>query len=138
MTLSFDKKQLVNWQYLTNDYYMNPNRELGKGAFGSVYEGYSFSLNRLIAVKKVEVEINSDREIKILAELSSLIHPNIMGYYGHQINGPFLYIFIEYCPNGTLDDHIKSGLKQIEVLRMFRGLIEGMCYMNAKSKLSVI
>jgi hypothetical protein len=54
MTLSFDTKQLVNWQYITNDVYMNPAQELGKGAFGSVYAGYSFSENCLIAVKKVE------------------------------------------------------------------------------------
>ena len=43
------------------------------------------------------------------------------------------YLFLEYCPYGTLTKLITKGLKEVEVLRLFRQLVEGMCYMNAKS-----
>ena len=64
--------------------------------------------------------------------LSSLIHPNIMGYYGFEKNNDSVYIFVEFCPNGTLTDLMKEGIEEEYVLKLFRQLIEGMCYMNAK------
>jgi|JI6StandDraft_1071083.scaffolds.fasta_scaffold81043_3 serine/threonine protein kinase len=73
-----------------------------------------------------------EREVETLKALSSLIHPNIMGFYSFQKINESVYIFIEFCPNGTLTDLIKEGIEEAEVLRLFRQLVEGMCYMNAK------
>ena len=49
-----------------------------------------------------------------------------------------VYICVEFCPNGTLTDLIKEGIDEAEALKLFRQLIEGMCYMNAKGKLIFI
>jgi len=64
--------------------------------------------------------------------LSSLIHPNIMGFYGFEKIKDSIYIFVEFCPNGTLTDLINEGIPEAEVLKLFRQIVEGMCYMNAK------
>lgn len=42
-------------------------------------------------------------------------------------------MFIEFCPNGDLTHSIKKGLSELQVLKYFRQMVEGMCYMNAKS-----
>ena len=55
-----------------------------------------------------------------------------MGYYGFEKQNDSVYICVEFCPNGTLTDFIKEGIDEAEVLKLFRQLIEGMCYMNAK------
>ena len=44
--------------------------------------------------------------METLKALSSLNHPNIMGYYGFLEKGSTVYICIEVCPNGTLTDLI--------------------------------
>jgi hypothetical protein len=42
-------------------------------------------------------------------------------------------MFIEYCPGGILTQKIKDGLSELQVLKYFRQMVEGMCYINAKS-----
>jgi len=46
-----------------------------------------------------------------------------MGYYGFEKNSDSVYIFIEFCPNGTLTDYIKEGIEEAEVLKLLRQLI---------------
>jgi predicted Ser/Thr protein kinase len=36
---------------ITNDYYIDKTKELGKGNYGTVYKGYQLSRNQIIAVK---------------------------------------------------------------------------------------
>lgn len=57
-----------------------------------------------------------EREVETLKALSSLIHPNIMGYYGFIEKEDTVYIFIEFCPNGTLTDLIENGIEELRVL----------------------
>ena len=61
-----------------------------------------------------------------------------MGFFGFEKQNDTVYIFVEYCPNGTLTDLIKEGIEEEKVLKLFRQLIEGMCYMNAKGKCEMI
>ena len=47
-------------------------------------------------------------------------------------------MFLEICPFGTLRDRMKSRMTQLEVLRLFRELVEGMNYMHAQSTILAI
>lgn len=47
-------------------------------------------------------------------------------------------MFVEFCPNGDLTGAIKKGLSELETLKYFRQMVEGMCYMNAKSRIFFI
>ena len=58
-----------------------------------------------------------------------------MSYYGFEISESDVYVFVEYCPEGTLTGLIKKGIEEEDVLDLFRQLVEGMAYMNAKSKM---
>ena len=51
-------------------------------------------------------------EQKKLAEienLKKLIHPNIICLYDYFMEGNELYLILEYCPSGSLKDHISPG-----------------------------
>lgn len=67
-----------------------------------------------------------------------MVHPNIMGFYGFEHRKNDVYMFVEFCPNGDLTGAIKKGLSQLETLKYFRQMVEGMCYMNAKSSFFLI
>lgn len=55
-----------------------------------------------------------------------------MGFYGEiELNGN-IFLILEYCNRGTLADLIKEGISEIRVLKLFREIVEGMCYMNAR------
>ncbi len=41
-------------------------------------------------------------------------------------------MFVEFCPNGDLTAAIKKDLTELQTLKYFRQMVEGMCYMNAK------
>lgn len=43
-------------------------------------------------------------------DLSKLHHPNIMGYYGSELNKDGLYCFIEFCNGGSLKDIINGKI----------------------------
>ena len=51
-----DKEKLKSWIELSDDFYLDPDGLLGKGAFGEVFRGYSVKKNCLIAVKTMEGE----------------------------------------------------------------------------------
>ena len=94
---------------------MDKSKILGKGNFGVVYKGYWVSENKIIAVKFMTAAMlkkfpDYDREIVVMDDLSKLHHPNIMGYYGSELNKDGLYCFIEFCNSGSLKDLIKGKI----------------------------
>lgn len=46
-----------------------------------------------------------------------------MGFYGYKADQDDVYLFIEYCPNGTLTKLIKKGLDEERVLDLLRQLV---------------
>ena len=72
---------------ITDDFYVDKSKILGKGNFGVVYKGYWVVENKIIAVKFMDKHMlkkfpDYEREIVVMDDLSKLHHPNIMGYYG--------------------------------------------------------
>ena len=49
--------------------------------------------------------------METLKKLCTLVHPNIMGFYGFEADEKDVYFFLESCPGGTLTDIIKNGLE---------------------------
>lgn len=100
---------------ISDDFYVDKTKELGRGNFGVVYKGYHLSMNRLIAVKFVDKKTlakfpDHEREIMVMHDLAKINHPHIMGYYGYEENADGLYCFIEFCNGGSLKDIIKTKI----------------------------
>jgi hypothetical protein len=57
-----DPSKLITWIKLTNDFYLDPDGILGKGAFGEVFRGYSVKRDAIIAIKTMQGE-GYEREV---------------------------------------------------------------------------
>ena len=49
-----DQNKLFTWIKLTDDFYLDPDGILGKGAFGEVFRGYSTKRDCIIAIKTMQ------------------------------------------------------------------------------------
>ena len=109
-------------------------RFIGAGTFGSVYLAVNLDSGSLMAVKEIkfqEVAGLSSLYAQIkdeLAVMEMLHHPNIVEYYGIEVHRDKVYIFEEYCQNGSLAALLEFGriedesVTQIYTLQMLEGL----------------
>lgn len=96
-----------NWRPVSENLSVNKAIEIGKSGNGTVvYEG--FYGGRSVAVKRLlrsHLKVNHD-EINLLRE--SHHHPNIVMYYGHEVDRDFVYLVMELCAC-DLDDLIQMS-----------------------------
>ena len=81
-------------------------KEIGKGGFGTVYQGMDTETGRFVAVKQVntadvpkETLESIHIEIKLLKKLQ---HDNIVRYYDSVETGKTFNIVLEFVENGSL------------------------------------
>ncbi|UJR26945.1 hypothetical protein I4U23_008253 [Adineta vaga] len=115
-------------------------KQVGKGAYGTVWS-YLTITGRIIAVKEIELdEDDSERvrndyqsvreEIHILQALN---HPYIVKFLGISLeNTRLAKIFMEYLPNGTIENLITSfGPFHNDVLKKYTNqIVEGIAYLH--------
>jgi serine/threonine protein kinase len=103
-------------------------RRIGTGAMGEVYLAEQVPLgNRLVAVKVVRAEHDITpppgaaegvgwhfiREAQLLGQLT---HPNIVPVYHSGIEAGYLFLVMQYAPDGSLADAIKgSGARRLDL-----------------------
>ncbi|XP_065869740.1 E3 ubiquitin-protein ligase UPL5-like [Euphorbia lathyris] len=112
-------------------------RLIGRGAYGSVYEGYAEG-GFFFAVKEVQL-LNHGNQAKQcvyqieqeIALLSQFNNPNIVRYYGTSKDESKLYIFLELVSNGSLSEvYSKYHLKDCQVSAYTRQILEGLMYLH--------
>lgn len=89
-------------------------KELGKGGFGRVFLAKEEVSNRFVAIKQLN---NTDQvqqkkivfEIQVVAKFN---HPNIVTYHHHFSQDGLLYLVMEYCAGGSLQE--KLDTKQVD------------------------
>ena len=85
-------------------------RQLGRGAMGTVYEGFDPVIERTVAIKTVRLPESSDdetaeeiarfrREAQAAGRLS---HPNIVGVFDYGETADIAYIVMEYVDGPPL------------------------------------
>lgn len=106
---------------------------IGRGGTSLCYAVKSIKYATVFVCKQIYIDgtVCTDCEINALKGLSS---PNIISLYDYVIEQPWIYLFIEYCPKGSLADFVvKNGpLKDKLVLGIYRNLIAGLAYMHDK------
>eukprot|EP00002_Diphylleia_rotans_P015588 TRINITY_DN3017_c0_g1_i1.p1 TRINITY_DN3017_c0_g1~~TRINITY_DN3017_c0_g1_i1.p1 ORF type:complete len:865 (-),score=179.82 TRINITY_DN3017_c0_g1_i1:184-2778(-) len=81
---------------------------LGKGAFGVVYSGTLWQIEE-VAIKRIRLRTKRQYE-DVKAEfriLSSLNHPNVVRVYGVCSHNSELFLVMDKCPGGTLEDYFR-------------------------------
>jgi serine/threonine-protein kinase len=111
---------------------------LGKGAMGTVYEGYDPIIARQVAIKTVRLPEPDDldaqdelarfkREAQAAGRLS---HPNIVGVFDYGETPEIAYIVMEFVDGTTLkhltDKHERFELP--EIVRLMESLMAGLQY----------
>ena len=81
-------------------------KTIGSGTYGEVFQAKVKNTGEIAALKSIKIEAGDDfnivqQEIAILAECK---HDNIVGYYGSYFKGGKLWIAMEYCGGGSLQD----------------------------------
>ncbi|XP_027938759.1 mitogen-activated protein kinase kinase kinase 5-like [Vigna unguiculata] len=114
---------------------------IGRGTFGSVFHATNLETGASCAMKEVnlipddptsaECMKQLDQEIKILHQLN---HPNIVRYYGSEIVGNHLYIYMEYVHPGSISKFMREhcGAMTESVVRNFtRHILSGLAYLHS-------
>ncbi|KAH0791744.1 CAMK family protein kinase [Histomonas meleagridis] len=109
----------------------------GSGGFGTVYAGEELPSHTPIAIKCIsKTRITSERiKRKIFSEVDiqrSLHHPHIVEFRGVFQDDNYIYILMEYCPNGTLLDILrqKRVFSEDEAADYCRQILEGLVYLH--------
>ncbi|KAI9889015.1 MAG: hypothetical protein M1814_006073 [Vezdaea aestivalis] len=112
--------------------------EIGKGAFAMVFKASRRSDGKLFAVKELDkkafkkanvIEINVSSEVQIMSKLS---HPNIVQYVECIDKPNFMYIIMEFVPNGNVGTLISDygAIPESQVKSMTFQCLEALEYMQ--------
>lgn len=108
---------------------------LGKGGFGTVYEGFDTETGKTVAIKQVglhglgqEERENIRMEMELLKELK---HPKIVRYIDCVNQEQHLNIVLEYIESGTLPNILsKIDPPESLIARYTAQILEGLCYLH--------
>lgn len=102
--------------------------KIGEGRFGKVYTAVNSATGELIAMKEIHSQSNDQRALKETIDelriLEGIKHPNLVRYFGVEVHRDDLYIFMEYCNEGTLESAVQLHLPEQLVRKYTRQLLE--------------
>lgn len=111
--------------------------KIGEGRFGKVYTAVNSSTGELIAMKEIHLQSNDQRALKEtideLRTLEGIKHPNLVRYFGVEVHRDDLYIFMEYCNEGTLESAVELNLPEQLVRKYTRQLLEAVNILHENS-----
>ncbi|KAG2433400.1 hypothetical protein HXX76_008458 [Chlamydomonas incerta] len=117
-------------------------RQIGQGAFGTVYMGLVHATGQEIAVKQVALPRDNANNGKVsehirsleseVAVLRSLRHENIVRYLGTERTGEHLNIFLEYVAGGPISGKLAQfGPLREETIRVYtKQILRGLEYLH--------
>ncbi|KAJ7497186.1 Pkinase-domain-containing protein [Mycena latifolia] len=110
---------------------------VGKGAYGSVHKGIDRAGN-IVALKIINLDIESDdvgdiqREVALLTQLRDA--PNITKYFGCYMDGPRVWIVMEFAQGGSALSLMKASkdgcLEEKYVNVMIREVLVALSYLH--------
>ncbi|KAL2944338.1 Serine/threonine-protein kinase svkA [Bienertia sinuspersici] len=113
---------------------------IGRGSFGDVYKGFDKELNKVVAIKVIDLEESEDdiediqKEISVLSQCRSQY---ITEYYGSYLHQTKLWIIMEYMAGGSVADLLQTGppLDEMSMACILRDLLHAIEYLHAEGKI---
>ena len=116
--------------------------QLGEGASGAVYRAVHRETKKVVAIKKMQVGVNyvtaTVKEIKIMKDLKS---PFTLKYYGCYNKDDAIWIIMEYCDGGSLQDIIDAReneevcLTEQQIAQIVAQVLQALEYLHSMKKI---
>ncbi|XP_076262755.1 MAP4K3-like protein hppy isoform X3 [Rhynchophorus ferrugineus] len=114
-------------------------QRIGSGTYGDVYKAKRLPTNELAAIKVIKLEAGDDFGIiqQEILMMKDCRHANIIAYYGSYLRRDKLWICMEYCGGGSLQDiyHITGPLAENQIAYMCRETLLGLTYLHGMGKM---
>ena len=117
-------------------------RTLGRGAMGTVYEGWDAAIARRVAIKTVKLPDHADPETEeALARFrreaqaaGRLHHPNIVGVFDYGETNDLAYIVMEYVDGPSLKSLMdkQERFALADAVRVMEGLLAGLQFSHER------
>uniref|UniRef100_A0A8R1DPQ1 Tyrosine-protein kinase n=1 Tax=Caenorhabditis japonica TaxID=281687 RepID=A0A8R1DPQ1_CAEJA len=87
-------------------------KQIGSGAYGTVYRGRLVKTNAVIAVKKLDTEGTDEEGLAEMMKEARVMqlydHPNIVKFYGFILDDMPYLLVLEYCNGGAVEDILRD------------------------------
>ncbi|XP_073994989.1 MAP4K3-like protein hppy isoform X3 [Rhodnius prolixus] len=114
-------------------------QRIGSGTYGDVYKAKRLITNDLAAIKVIKLEPGDDFAIiqQEILMMKDCKHQNIIAYYGSYLRRDKLWICMEYCGGGSLQDiyHISGPLSELQIAYMCKETLHGLAYLHSMGKM---
>ncbi|XP_078590740.1 mitogen-activated protein kinase kinase kinase kinase 3-like isoform X17 [Branchiostoma floridae x Branchiostoma japonicum] len=114
-------------------------QRIGSGTYGDVYKARNMQTDELAAIKVIKLEPGDDfaiiqQEIIMMKECK---HINIVAYFGSYLRRDKLWICMEFCGGGSMQDiyHITGPLKETQIAYVCRETLQGLAYLHSRGKM---
>lgn len=123
---------------LVTDFYTFDKKTLGKGAFGSVSKARVRATKADRAIKSIKKALMKDRlgVLKKEIEIMKMVdHPNIIKLYEIFEDATTLYLVMELCLGGTLDDKLTrdGGMSERQTAAVMHQTLRAVAYLHKTS-----
>jgi len=112
--------------------------KLGQGAYGSVFKGTHIASGAVLAIKQCPnlgpAKDSIQKEIDILKQCK---HENIVQYYGSTVKGKVLWILMEFCGGGAVNDLMEKlpggRYTEQQIAAVMAESLKGLAYLHSKN-----
>ncbi|XP_062240178.1 mitogen-activated protein kinase kinase kinase kinase 2 isoform X4 [Platichthys flesus] len=112
---------------------------IGCGTYGDVFKARNIRTSELAAIKIVKLDPGDDitsiqQEITMMKECK---HKNIVSYFGSYHRKTKLWICMEFCGGGSLQDiyHVTGPLKEKQIAYVCRETLQGLYHLHETGKM---
>ncbi|XP_075896533.1 mitogen-activated protein kinase kinase kinase kinase 2 isoform X1 [Nelusetta ayraudi] len=112
---------------------------IGSGTYGDVFKARNIRTSEIAAIKIIKLDPGDDitsiqQEITMMKECK---HKNIVAYLGTYHRNTKLWICMEYCGGGSLQDmyHVTGPLKEKQIAYVCRETLQGLHHLHQTGKM---
>uniref|UniRef100_A0A8C1JUY3 Mitogen-activated protein kinase kinase kinase kinase n=1 Tax=Cyprinus carpio TaxID=7962 RepID=A0A8C1JUY3_CYPCA len=114
-------------------------QRIGSGTYGDVYKARNVTTGELTAIKVIKLEPGEDFAVvqQEIIMMKDCKHSNIVAYFGSYLRRDKLWICMEYCGGGSLQDiyHVTGPLTESQIAYVTRETLQGLFYLHNKGKM---
>ncbi|XP_023577226.1 mitogen-activated protein kinase kinase kinase kinase 1 [Octodon degus] len=114
-------------------------QRLGGGTYGEVFKARDKVSRDVVALKMVKMEPDDDVSTlqKEILMLKTCRHANIVAYHGSYLWLQKLWICMEFCGAGSLQDiyQVTGSLSELQISYVCREVLQGLAYLHSQKKI---